>query len=170
MRLPTSARAGHRWLLGALLGVGVGLASACSGAHEHVQHTPDVPRYTRVVVAPTTNLPKLLNQPIEQLQQQLTALPVLPGSLIDATRMSDLAPRATDSLLTFRAGGLLLIASYDVQTRRVHDMLLLGRHEDSLMQRAALRFDAANYLVLPAFQMRRPSRFLGLRIIPVSPK
>lgn len=170
MRLSTSARSGRRWLPGAFLGIGIGLASACSGAHEHVQHSPDAPRYSRVVVAPTTNLPKLLNQPIETLQQQLIALPVLPGSLIDATRMSDLAPRVTDSLLTFRAGGLLLIASYDIQTRRVHDMLLLGHHEDSLMQRAALRFDAANYLVLPAFQMRRKSKFLGIRIIPVSQK
>jgi|GEM_PF-877937 len=168
MRLSTSARSGHRWLLGALLGVGMGLASSCSGAHEHVQRSPDAPRSARVVVAPTTNLPKLLNQPIEMLQQQLTALPVLPGSLIDATRLNDLAPRVTDSLLTFRAGGLLLIASYDIQTRRVHDLLLLGHHEDSLMQRAALRFDATNYLVLPAFQMRRKSKFVGLRIIPVS--
>lgn len=167
MRRLTSAREGHRWLLGACLGTGLALA-ACSGTHERVQRSPDVPHYKRVVVAPTTNLPKLLNQPIEQLRQQLTALPVLPGALIDATRMSDLAPRATDSLLTFRAGGMLLIASYDIQTRRVHDMLLLGHHEDSLMQRAALRFDATNYLVLPAFQMRRTSKFLGLRIIPVS--
>ena len=149
----------------------MGLASAgCSGTHEPVQHSPDAPHYKRVLITPTTNLPKLLNQPIEQLQQQLTTLPVLPGALIDATRMNDLAPRITDSLLTFRAGGMLLIASYDIRTRRVHDMLLLGHHEDSLMQRAGLRFDATNYLVLPAFQMRHTSKFLGLRIIPVSQK
>lgn len=166
-RLPTSARYGRRWLLGACLGASAGLAAACSGAHEPVQHTPEAPSHPRAEVKPTANLPTLLNQPIEKLQRQLEATQVLPGSLIDDTRVTDLAPHATDSLLTFRAGGLLLIASYDIRTRRVHDLLLLGHHEDSLMQRAALRFDAPNYLVLPAFQTRRPGVLLGLRVIPI---
>lgn len=167
MRLSTSACNSRRWLLGACFSVSGWLAAACSGAHEPAQRTPDAPHRPLSGIKPTANLPALLNQPIDKLQQQLGPLPALPGSLVEAMRLTDLAPHATDSLATFRTGGLVLIASYDIHTRRVHDMLLLGHHEDSLMQRAALRFDAPNYLVLPAFQTKQPGVLLGLRIIPV---
>lgn len=146
-------------LLGGMLAVG------CSGAHEPAERTSESSHHG--LVRPTVNVPALLGYSIEGLRQHLGTARELTGVLTDTTYFNELAPKAYDSLLVFRTGGLLLVASYDIRSRHVNDLFLLGHHEDSLMQRASLRADAPNYLVLPAFRSAQPGKLLGLRIIPV---
>jgi hypothetical protein len=157
-------RAAYRQLLVASLAWGGGLLSGCSGAHEPAQHSPEVSRPI-MHLAPTANVPALLNKSIEEVQRRLGAAQPLPTILADLTLYNSLAPRLTDSVMVFRTGGLLLAASYNTRSRRINDLLLLGRHEDSLMHRAALRTNSSEYLVLPIFRPSRPGALLGLRVI-----
>lgn len=159
--------AGYRrsWLLSGLLAA-ASMAGGCSGAHEPAQHA--AAGHAMAQVQATANVPALLGTSIEGLRRRLGPSQPLPALLNDPIRQAELAPRATDSLLTFSTGGLLLTVSYDIRSRRVNDLFLYGQHEDSLMQRAALRPDAASYVVLPAFQSRRPGHLLGVRVIPIS--
>ena len=158
-----------RFGIGCLLGASLSwLGSACSGAHEPTQRPPEVPR-RMVEVKPTANVTELLNYTIDKLRQRLGPAHNLPSSLADSIGLKALAPHATDSLLTFETGGLVLLASYDVRSRRLNDLFVLGQHEDSLMQRATLRVGAPNYMLLPCFQSAHPGRLLGLRVVPVRP-
>jgi len=57
----------------------------------------------------------------------------------------------TGSVALLRGKGLALLATYDYHTRQLSDLLLLGTNETELMDRARLRLDAANYLMLIVF-------------------
>ncbi|MGI4835754.1 MAG: hypothetical protein ACRYFK_20040 [Janthinobacterium lividum] len=153
------------WLLAASLAGASWLVGSCSGAHEPVQRGPETTRL-RPEIKPTANVPALLGKSIEELRRRLGAAQPLPLIFTDLTLYDNLAPQPTDSVLVFRTGGLLLAASYNTRSRRVNDLLLLGRHEDSLMHRATLRADAPGYLILPLFYPKRPGALLGLRVIP----
>jgi len=146
-----------------LVSAGLWLAG-CSGAHEPAQAAPPV---RRALVAPTTNVPALLASSIDGLRSQLGAAQPLPSALraplLLITNTNDAT--AADSLTAFRTGGLTLVASYNERTRRVRDLLVLGQHEDTLMGRASLQANRLDYLVLPVFQIDKPNRLLGLRVI-----
>lgn len=71
----------------------------------------------------------------------------------------------TGSVALLRGKGLALLATYDYHTRQLSDLLLLGTNETELMDRARLRLDAANYLMLIVFQARHPTWLLGLRVL-----
>lgn len=133
------------------------LLASCSGSHEPRR----VPVVGAAQVAPTADVPALLDQSIDGLRRQLGAAQPLPAGL--PTERASLS--ASDSLATFRTGGLTVVASYDARSRQVRDLLLLGHHEDSLMGRASLRVNAANYLIMPVFYPGSSSRLLGLRVI-----
>lgn len=148
-----------QWLLAASGGL-----AACSGAHESAQ----VASATHVAAAAaTTNVPALLDLSIDDLHRRLGVAQMPPASLVDPS--GPIAGRneqaMQDSVVTFQTGGLTLVASYDIHTRQVRDLLVLGQHEDSLMARAALRSNASGYLVLPVFRIDKPSSLLGLRVV-----
>jgi hypothetical protein len=149
-----------RWLL---LAASSWLA-ACSGAHESAQVATSV---ARVGTTATTNVPALVGMSIDDLHRRLGLAHTPPASLTDPS--GPLAGQdehaMQDSIVSFQTGGLTLVASYDIHTRQVRDLLLLGHHEDSLMARAALRSNASSYLVLPVFRVDKPSSLLGLRIV-----
>jgi hypothetical protein len=147
------------WLL-----AGSGLA-ACSGAHEQAQVVATATR----VSAATTNVPALLGLSIDELRQRLGAAQLPPATLTDpnGALIGQREQAMQDSVVTFQTGGLTLAASYDARTRQVHDLLLLGRHEDSLMAKAALRSNAHNYLVMPVFRVNEPNSLLGLRVVSI---
>jgi hypothetical protein len=153
-----------RWV--AALGIGLGLLG-CSGAHE--PHRAPPPRVGHVQVAATTDVPALLGISIDGLRQRLGSPQPLPSQLMtsEAGALLYASRGQLDSLLAFRTGGLLLLATFDAHSRRVRDFLLLGQHEDSLMGRAHLRSTAANYLIMPVFHDNRSFRLLGLRVIPI---
>ncbi|MGI4874452.1 MAG: hypothetical protein ACRYFX_25125 [Janthinobacterium lividum] len=135
---------------------------ACSGAHEPVHASAAA----HGVIAPTTNVPALLGASIDRLQQRLGApLPLPPAVRRVFEQNKNLA--SNDSMATFRTGGITLIANYDISTRQVHDLLLLGHHEDSLMGRASLRANADSYILLPVFRDNQSSQFMGLRVVAV---
>lgn len=162
----------HRWLLVASLVWGGWLLSNCSGAHEPAQRSPEVATrpHASTSIKPTANVPALLGKSIGELQRRLGAAQPLPPIFSDLTIYNNLVPLPTDSVMVFRTGGLLLAASYNTRSRHVNDLLLLGRHEDSLMHRASLRTDALDYVVLPLFRPDRPGSLLGLRVIPAARK
>ncbi|TDN40552.1 hypothetical protein E4631_10455 [Hymenobacter sp. UV11] len=135
--------------------------AGCSGTHEPVQTAPTLPRAS---VAPTANVPAMLGKSIDSLRSQLGPAQALPANYTDPLTTISAAP-TTDSLAAFRTGGLTIVASYNAQTRRVRDLLVLGRHEDSLLARASLRASAHNYLIMPVFFANKPTHLLGLRII-----
>lgn len=152
-----------RWAIA--LGIGLGLPG-CSGSHEPSRVMPA--QVGHVQVAPTTNVPALLGNSIDELRQRLGPPQPLPAQFAtsEASFLLYTSRDRLDSLAVFRTGGLLLLATYDAHSRRVRDFLLLGHHEDSLMGRAHLRSGAANYLIMPVFQDVRSFRLLGLRVIP----
>jgi hypothetical protein len=121
-----------------------------------------------VQVAATTDVPALLGLPIDTLRHRLGPPQPLPKQFASSEVGAQLhtARGRLDSLLVFRTGGLLLLATYNAQSRRVRDFLLLGHHEDSLMGRAHLRAGTGRYLVMPVFRDSRSFRLLGLRVIP----
>ena len=75
-----------------------------------------------------------------------------------------------DSVRFFRYRSLDVLVSYDTGTRHCNDLLLLGRNEAQLMQRAGLSDEAANYLLLPVFYAHQPTQMLGLRVVPLGPR
>lgn len=137
------------------------LLLGCSGGREPHHMPASVAVHAQVT--PTTNIPALLGASIDGLQQRLGPSRPLPPHLTAV--LPETAFNLTDSLTTFRTGGLTLIASYDARSRQVRDLLLLGHHEDSLMGRAHLRANAPNYLVMPVFYADKSFRLLGLRVI-----
>jgi hypothetical protein len=152
-----------RWA--AVLSMSLGLL-ACSGSHEPRRMSPSPAGH--VHVAPTTNVPALLGISIDELRQRLGPPQPLPAQFTssEASALLYTSRGRLDSLLAFRTGGLLLLATYNAQSRRVRDFLLLGHHEDSLMGRARLRPSAGNYLLMPVFGDSHSFRLLGLRVIP----
>ncbi|MDO7886397.1 hypothetical protein [Hymenobacter cheonanensis] len=138
--------------------------ASCSGAHEPTQTASAT---AHAAVAPTTNVPALLNSSIDGLRSRLGAAYPLPAGYLDPLSVG---VASTDSLLAFRTGGLQLVATYNAHTRQVHDLLVLGQQEDSLMGRASLRSSARDYLVLPVFRPDNPNRLLGLRVIATAPQ
>jgi len=151
-----------RWAAALLAVTGWWLAG-CSGAHEPTQVVGATPR---AVVAPTTNVPALLGHSIDELRGRLdtTAHPLPAGYL---SLLSD-GLASTDSLQGFRTGGLQLVATYNVTTRQVRDLLILGSREDSLMGRASLRSSARRYVILPVFRPGTPDKLLGLRVLAIN--
>ena len=133
--------------------------ASCSGAHEPTQGAGTAPH---AAVAPTANVPALLGRSIDELRSSLGASYPLPVGYLDP--VSDGAA-STDSLQTFRTGGLQVVATYNARTRQVRDLLVVGQQEDSLMGQASLRSSARGYLVLPVFQYDNPNRLLGLRVL-----
>lgn len=163
--LPHRGRPGPlRWA--ATLGSAWGVLSGCSGAHE--PRRAPLPETRHVQVAPTADVPALVGLSIDGLRQRLGPPQPLPDQLADgeAGALLYTSRGQLDSLLVFRTGGLLVLATYDARSRRVRDLLLPGHHEDSLMGRAHLRSSASNYLVMPVFRNTRSFRLLGLRVIP----
>jgi len=138
---------------------------SCSGSHEPPRVPPQV---GHVQVAPTTDVPALLGLSIDTLQQRLGPPQPLPERFTASETNALLYPARgrRDSVLAFRTGGLLLLATYSVQSRQVQDFLLVGHNEDSLMGRARLRSGAGSYLVMPVFRDNISFRLLGLRVIP----
>ena len=145
---------------------GLLLAAGCSGAHEPTHQAATPPR---AAIAATADVPLLLNNSIDSLRHRLGAAQPLPPGFTDPIVQAVTAGStvSADSQAAFRTGGLTLIASYNARTRQISDMLLLGRHEDSLMGRASLQANARNYLVLPVFRVDKPTRLLGLRVVKV---
>ncbi len=139
--------------------------AGCSGSHEPAQTSP-TPRSS---VAPTANVPALLGKSIDGLRGKLGAAQALPPNYSDPlSAIITASPTGkTDSLSAFRVGGLILVASYDARTRQVRDLLVLGRHEDSLMAQASLRAGARNYLIMPVFYANKHNHLLGLRVISI---
>ena len=156
------ARLVLRYGLAGLLG-GLALAGCSGGRDTAHTATNEVAHGT---ITPTANVPALLGQSIDSLRHRLgPPLPLpasYPGPLAKENQLL-----TDDSAVSFRAGGLLLVASYSARTRRVHDLLLLGHHEDSLMGRATLRPNASEYLVLPVFAANT-SQLIGLRVVPAA--
>jgi len=152
-----------RWV--AALGIGLGLLG-CSGSHEPPR--VPLPRVGHAQVAATTDVPALLGISIDGLRQRIGPPQPLPNQLITGVARTLLysSQGQLDSLMVFRTGGLLMLATYNAHSRQVRDYLLLGHHEDSLMGRAHLRSSAANYLIMPVFQDNHSFRLLGLRVIP----
>ncbi|GAA4498277.1 hypothetical protein GCM10023172_14920 [Hymenobacter ginsengisoli] len=145
------------------------LGASCSGAHEPTQATKTA---VHADIAATANVPALVGLTIDDLHMRLGSRQPLPAGFL--TPAAQGVPEAAsqlvnrDSLASFQAGGLTLLANYNAQTRRVHELVVLGHYEDSLMAKATLRTSASHYLVLPLFANDRPNYLLGLRVVPVN--
>ena len=141
------------------------LLIGCSGSYEPY-HGP-VARARAMRIIPTTDVPALLGASIDGLRQRLGPMQPLPATLrpSDVDILLSASKDRADSVVAFRTGGLTMIASFDVRSRQVRDLLLLGHHEDSLMGRARLHTGAADYLVLPVFYAGTSYRLMGLRVI-----
>lgn len=55
------------------------------------------------------------------------------------------------SVALLRGKSPALVTTYDYYTCQLSDLLLLGTNETELMDRARLRLDVANYLMLAVF-------------------
>jgi hypothetical protein len=162
--LPHRRRAGVvRWVAACSIGLNV---LGCSGSHESRRVPPSLVGHVRV--APTADVPALLGISIDELQQRLGPPQPLPGHFMasEVGVLLHASQGRLDSLVAFRTGGLQVLATYNTHSRQVRDLLLLGHHEDSLMGRARLRSNTADYLVMPVFRDNRSFRLLGLRVIP----
>ena len=142
---------------------------ACSGTHE-THNDKAVPAMAAPVRnLPQLNVPGLLSLSIDEMSRRVGPRLPLPAGFVDPVQ-APLVQRglALDSAILFRSRGLALIAAYNNRTRRVSDLLLLGANEAELMHRAQLQLDASAYLVLPVFQLRKPTQLLGLRVLSTS--
>ena len=149
-----------------------GVLGACTRTHETLTD-PLVPTVSKVAArkaVPSTDVPNLLGLTIDEVSQRVgPRLPVPPDFtdpviLPQARRLGML-----DSTALFRTPGVSMVASYDHQSREVHDLLLLGDNENELMKRAQLRLGAEAYLVLPVFEARQPNQLMGLRVLATAP-
>ena len=148
-----------------LAGIVAGL-TACSGTHERRQEqAAAVPGPPQVVAV--LDVPALLGLSIDALDRRLGARQALPAGFIDPI-MQPLLLRGEplDSMALYRYRSLALLATYDHRSRRVRDLLLLGSDEDALMQRARLNATSGRYLLMPVYQLQRPTELMGLRVVP----
>lgn len=143
-------------------GLGSAALAGCSGGRD-TSHTASN-EAAHGIIAPTANVPALLGQSIDSLRRRLGP-PLLLPKYYDPMLVRENRLTRDDSAASFRAGGLVVVASYNARTRQVRDLLLLGHHEDSLMGRATLRSNASEYLVLPVF-VANSSQLIGLRVVP----
>ena len=147
------------------------LATACSHSGEPVRE-PGRPLLARPAALPPVRavvaLPALLGLSVDDLARHLGPPQPVPTS-VQALLNQLPSAEAADSTRFFRYRSLSLLVSYDADTRRFIDLLLLGPNEDLLMQRAGLAAEANNYLLLPVFRARHPTQLLGLRVVPVAP-
>ena len=142
---------------------------ACSGAH-------DAPRDRAVSAAASPgneasglNVPSLLAFSVDELTLRIGPRHPLPAGFADPS-LAPLVQRheRLDSTTFFQYRGLSLVASYDYDSRRVSELLLLGANESELMRRARLQLGAERYLVLPVFQESHPTQLLGLRVLAIA--
>ena len=149
-------------LLGALL-TGLG---ACSGVHET---KPDGRHSVPAAPLPDTprlDVPGLLTLTVDELGQRIGPALRVPPTFQDPTLAPLVQQRQhLDSTVLFQYRGLNMVASFDYRTRKVSDLLLLGRNEEELMSRCQLLPTAKNYLVLPVFEEHRPTQLMGLRVL-----
>ena len=152
----------------AVLG-GVALLGGCSGAHEPRMES-SVPTRSAAPVKAVVDVPRLLPLSIDALAQRVGPRYPLPAEFEDPTtnQLARLG-EPIDSVALFRPRDLPLVVSYDHQTRKVSDILVLGTDEDYLMQRAHFEASSPYYLLVPVFQSARPTQLLGLRIVPTAP-
>lgn len=141
---------------------------ACSGSHEPSHERPPAaaggPRK-----AVGLSVPRLLTLSIDEMAQRVGPRLPLPAGFVDPVALPPTSPApALDSVALFRCRGLALVTTYDLETRRVSDILLLGNDENDLMSRAQLQLGAEQYLVLPVFQAHRPTQLLGLRVLAIA--
>ena len=153
-----------------MLFIALGLG-ACSGTHETPRERALPAAVVAVVPGPGLNVPGLLNLSIDELSQRLGPRLPLPAGFADPVLVPLLRRNdPLDSSALFRRRGLAMVASYDHDSRLVSDLLLLGSNENELMSRAQLRLGTDQYLVLPVFQERAPTRLLGLRVLTLAAK
>lgn len=141
--------------------------AACTG-----RSTVGERRVSAAVHAPTGhtpfNLPSLLGCTIDQVRQKL-------GSPLETTKQ-ELGPEPTEVQKrtpasenwsnTFKSKGTTFIVNFSANTRKVHDIIVLGNDEDELMQRSNLTLTALNYIVVPVLNPENTSQVLGVRMIP----
>ncbi|GGF23878.1 hypothetical protein GCM10011383_39420 [Hymenobacter cavernae] len=112
----------------------------------------------------------MLGCTIDQVRQKL-------GSPLE-TAEQDLGPEPTEAQKhtpagenwnnTFKNKGTTFIVSFNANTRKVHDIIVLGDDEDELMQRSNLTLTALNYIVVPVLNPENTNKVLGVRMIPRS--
>ncbi len=146
-----------------------GAMGACSGAHE--------PAYTQSVSTapesaaqkPVLDVPGLLNLSIKELNHRLGPQMPVPNGFTDPVVLpSARTPERMDSAALFRYQGLSLVVSYDYKTGQVNNLLLLGADEQQLMSSANLQLSGEQYLVMPVFEQRAPTRIMGIRVVVTS--
>lgn len=139
-----------------------GLAS-CSGAHEP---PPEHAVATKLIFPPQLDVQALVGASIDELRRRVGPPQPIPAAFADPMlRLNTL--EGNDSLTAFQRNGLTVLATYDVTSRQVSDLLVAGHNEDSLMQRAHLQANMPGYIILPLFANRRNGQLLGLRVIPI---
>ena len=116
--------------------------------------------------AATLDVPALLSLTIDQLPERMGPVRSVPPDFVDRMRAAVLIRAdSPDSVRFFRWQGMAMVATYNHRTRHLIDLVLLGSNENELMRRGQLRLGALNYLVLPIFELRQPTRLLGLRVL-----
>ena len=153
------------WVYLVVLGAGLG---ACSGAHERPRER-SLAAAAPVRKVEGVDVPKLLTLSIDEMAQQIGPRLPLPTEYVDPV-MLPLTHRGQelDSMAFFRRRGLAIVASFDSETRRVNDLMLLGNNENSLLSRAQLQLGAEQYLVLPVFEQQHPTQLMGLRVLAIT--
>ncbi len=142
-----------------------GTMGACSGAHE--------PAYTQSVSTapesaaqkPVLDVPGLLNLSIKELNHRLGPQIPVPNGFTDPVLLPLARTERVDSTALFRYQGLALVVSYDYKTGQVNNLLLLGTDEQQLMRSANLQLSGEQYLVMPVFEQRAPTRMMGIRVV-----
>ena len=147
------------------LALGMG---ACTGSHEPPYDRAMGPAPMMVRNEHVLDLPSLLTLTIDGLSQRIGPRLPVPAGFLDPI----LVPLAKnnerlDSSSLFRSQGLMILASYNYQTREVSNLLLIGSDEDKLMDAANLKLGADEYLLMPVFQEKRPTQKWGLRVIAI---
>jgi hypothetical protein len=115
------------------------------------------------------DVPSLLPLSVDGLSQKIGPHLPVPAGFVDPV-LVPLAKRneKLDSAYLFRYKGLGLVASYDYETRKVSNLLLLGADEDKLMAEGNLQLGAEQYLVMPVFHQSRTTKLMGVRVIATS--
>ena len=140
-----------------------GLAGACSGAHE-AKHDSISTVAAPLHATPRLDVPGLLTLSIDEVRHRLGPPRPVPPALRDPTLLPQ-PNESVDSTALFQYQGLSVVVSYDHPTRQVKDLTLMGDNEEELMSQGSLQLGAADYVVLPIFQERRPTELMGLRVL-----
>lgn len=143
------------------------LTTACSGSQMAGERSGPATGTPESASSAVVDVPALVGRNIDQLRRTLGAPKETREQAIglEPTAAQMKSTRGQDWINTFERNGTTLVVTFNANSRKVRDIVLLGADEDDLLRDANLSLTSADYLVLPVMSPGNSTELIGMRIV-----